>query len=76
MVKLINKHYSILELCFKQIISFENKLLDAQKNFLKTETPCSWCYCFIYFLFVIIICLRIYILGGLLVNRLLKHLLF
>ena len=73
MVKLINKHYSILELCYKQIISFENKLLDAQRNSLKTETPCKWCYCFIYFLFVIIIYLRIYILGGLLINSLLKH---
>ena len=48
MVKLINEHYSILELCYKQIISFENKLLNAQKNILKTEAPCKWCYCFIY----------------------------
>ena len=73
MVKLINEHYSILELCYKQIISFENKLLDAQKNILKTETPCKWCYSFIFVLFVIIICLRIYILGGLLFNSLLTH---
>ena len=68
MVKLINEHYSILELCYKQIISFENKLLNAQRNSLKTETPCKWCYCLIFLLVLIIICFRIYILGGLLVN--------
>ena len=73
MVKLINEHYSILELCYKQIISFKNKLLDAKRNSLKNKMPCTWCYCFIFVLFVIIICLRRYILGGLLVNRLLTH---
>ena len=73
MVKLINEHYSILELWFKQFISFENKLLDAQKNLLKTKTPCKWCYYFIFVLLLIIICLRNYILGGLLFNSLLTH---
>ena len=73
MVIFINEHYSILELCYNQIISFENKLFDTQRNSLKTETPCTWCYCFIFVLFVIIICLRIYMLGKLLVNSLLTH---
>ena len=31
MGQLINKHYSILEMYYNQIISFEIKLLDAQK---------------------------------------------
>ena len=73
MVKFINEYYSILELCYKLIIFFENKLLDAQRNCLKTKTPCKWCYCFIFVLFVIIIYLRIYILGGQLVNSLFTH---
>ena len=32
MEHIINKNNDILELCYKQIISLENKLLDAQRN--------------------------------------------
>ena len=56
MENIINKNNDILELCYKQIISLKNKLLEAQRNSLKTETPCKWCYCFIVVIFVIIIC--------------------
>ena len=51
MENIINKNNDILKLCYKQIISFENKLLDAQRNSLKTETLCKWCYCFIFVLY-------------------------
>ena len=56
MENIINNNNDILELCYKQIISLENILIEAQKNSLKFETPCKWCYCFIFVLFVIIIC--------------------
>ena len=36
MENIINKNNNILELCYKQIISLENKLLEAQSNSLKT----------------------------------------
>ena len=48
MENIIIKNNGILELCYKQIIFLENKLLEAQRNFLKSETPCKWCYCFIF----------------------------
>ena len=37
MENIIIKNNDILELCYKQIISLENKLLEAQGNSLKNQ---------------------------------------